>query len=221
MNPPGAPELVRAFVAVAIPQTLVERLKQIQRQLAADVGGDAVRWTKPEQLHLTLKFLGTVRGEGVNDLKSAVTRACEGRAPFRLTLEGLGCFPNTRTPRVVWLGINGELENLRKLQMEIDRQTQAFGDHTEERPFQPHLTIGRVKVQGKEARRVGEAVEHTTVSGPGAWMVQEVGLIQSELAREGARYSTLMNARLIREASDAEKAVRLALARVSRQNDPT
>ncbi|HKS37867.1 MAG TPA: RNA 2',3'-cyclic phosphodiesterase [Verrucomicrobiae bacterium] len=197
MNPPGAPEPVRAFIAIAVPQMLVEQLKQLQRQLEADVGGDAVRWTKPDQLHLTLKFLGNVRGDGVNDLKSALTRACAGRAPFQLTLEGLGCFPNTRTPRVVWVGITGELKPLEKLQMEIDRQTQTFGDHTEERPFQPHLTIGRVKVQGKDARRLGEAVERTTVFRPGAWLIREVELIQSKLAREGANYSTLASAHLM------------------------
>lgn len=197
MNLPGALEPVRAFIAIALPQMLVEQLKRLQQQLGADVGGDTVHWTKPDQLHLTLKFFGNVRGDGVSDLKSALTRACAGQETFQLTLEGLGCFPNARIPRVVWVGINGELEPLRKLHMEIDRQTQGFGDHTEQRGFQPHLTIGRVKVQGKDARRVGEAVERAAVSRPGAWMVREVELIQSKLAREGATYSTLANARLL------------------------
>jgi len=202
MNPSYDAKPVRAFVAVVVPPMLIGRLKQLQQQLGAEVGGDAVRWTKPDQLHLTLKFLGNVRGDGVNDLKSALTRACAGRAAFQLTMEGLGCFPNARIPRVVWLGINGELEPLRKLQMEIDLQTQGFGDHAEERAFQPHLTIGRVNVQGKDAGRVGEAVERAAASRPGAWLVQEVELIQSKLAREGASYSTLASAHLINRNSE-------------------
>ena len=191
MNPSCDPKPVRAFIAIALPQILVVRLKQIQQQLQSGANGDAIRWTKPDQLHLTLKFLGDVHEDGVNDLKSALTCACERQTPFQLTLEGLGCFPNARLPRVVWVGINDELEPLRRLQMEIDQQTQGFGDHTEERAFRPHLTIGRVKVQGKGARRVGEAVEQAAVGRVGAWTVSEIKLMQSRLSPQGAQYITL------------------------------
>lgn len=202
MNPSCAAKPVRAFVAIALPQILVERLKQIQQQLQSGAGGDAVLWTKPAQLHVTLKFLGNVAGDALKNLKSALRHACKGQAPFRLALENPGCFPNTRNPRVIWVGISGELEPLQKLQTQIDREMQAFGDHTEEHAFQPHLTIGRVKVQGKEARKIGEAIERATVSSPGGWRVHNVELMQSEIGREGARYSILTTAQLMNGSGD-------------------
>ena len=191
MNPSDAAKPVRAFVAIAPPQILVDRLKQVQQELQSGIGGDAIRWTMPAQLHLTLKFLGNVSGVALSGLESALRHACQDQAPFRLALENPGCFPNPRNPRVIWVGINGELEPLQKLQSRIDRETQAFGDHAEEHAFQPHLTIGRVKVQGKEARKVGEAVEHAAPSKCGAWMVREVGLMQSRLSPLGAQHTTL------------------------------
>lgn len=191
MNPSCAAKPVRAFVAIALPQILVERLKQIQQQLQSGAGGDAVLWTKPAQLHVTLKFLGNVAGDALKNLKYALRHACKGQAPFRLALENPGCFPNTRNPRVIWVGISGELEPLQKLQTQIDREMQAFGDHTEEHAFQPHLTIGRVKAGAIQAKRVGRAIEQAPFGRVGAWTVSEIDLMQSRLSPQGAQYTTL------------------------------
>jgi 2'-5' RNA ligase len=191
MNPFCTSKPVRAFVAIALPQILVERLKQIQQQLQSDAGGDAVRWTKTAQLHVTLKFLGNVAEDALNDLKAALRRVCKGQAPFRLTLENPGCFPNTRNPRVIWLGISGELESLQELQTQIARETQTFGDHSEVHAFQPHLTIGRVNARAVHAKRVGQAVEKSPVGKVGTWTVSEIDLMQSRLTPQGAKYATL------------------------------
>ena len=189
-------ESVRAFIAIALEPGLVAELKKVQQELQARLPDDSVRWSRPEQLHLTLKFFGHVAAQRLNDLAAALNRACAGIDSFQLALENVGCFPHTKKPRVLWTGIDGELESLRKLQERIERETGNFGDHKEERLFQPHLTIGRIKAFGIDARRAGEVVERTHVSKLGVWTVREIKLMQSELAPQGARYSTLATVRL-------------------------
>src|SRR5205814_5344481 len=111
--------------------------------------------------------------------------------PFHLALEGVGCFPNTKKPRVVWIGIQGDLQPLRKLQEQIARETRNFGDNSDERAFQPHLTIGRVKASGLHGRKAGQGLELAAVPKLGNWTVHNVLLVRSELSPDGARYTTL------------------------------
>ena len=184
-------ESVRAFIAIALEPGLVAELKKVQQELQARLPDDSVRWSRPEQLHLTLKFFGHVATQRLNDLAAALNRACAGIDSFQLALENVGCFPHTKKPRVLWTGIDGELESLRKLQERIEQETGNFGDHKEERLFQPHLTIGRIQAIGIAARRAGEVVERTHVSKLGGWTVRQIKLMHSELAPQGARYTTL------------------------------
>jgi 2'-5' RNA ligase len=187
---------VRAFIAIALNPDLLAALKNVQHQLQARLPSVPVRWAHPEQLHLTLKFLGHVPRERLADSAAALNRASTGIAPFQLALEGVGCFPHPKNPRVVWIGINGELPSLRRLQIQIDEQTQGIGDHSEERVFQPHLTLGRVNAPGQQARELGELVQTASFPDLGRWTVREIHLIQSVLSPDGARYSTLATAAL-------------------------
>jgi 2'-5' RNA ligase len=180
---------IRTFIAVAVETALAAEVKKVQQRLNSPDG--VVRWLNSEHLHLTLKFLGNVAADRLEDLAAALHRACARTAPFHLALEGAGCFPNTKRPRVVWIGIQGDLEPLRKLQEQIAQETKTFGDHGDERDFQPHLTIGRVKASGLEGHKVGQAIELVTVPKLGDWTVHQVLLVQSELSPDGARYATL------------------------------
>src|SRR2546425_596522 len=152
---------IRAFIGLPLEPVLAAGIKKVQQRLNSP--GGAVRWISPEQLHLTLQFLGNVATDRLDDLTAALRRACARTAPFQLALEGAGCFPNTKSPRVVWIGIQGDLEPLRILQDQIAQETKNFGDHGAERAFQPHLTIGRVKPSGLEGRKTGHAIELVTV----------------------------------------------------------
>ena len=181
---------IRTFIAVAVETALAAEVKKVQQRLNSP--GGVVRWLNPEHLHLTLRFLGNVAADRLGDLAAALRRACARTAPFHLALEGAGCFPNAKGPRVVWIGIQGDLEPLRKLQEQIARETKTFGDHGDERDFQPHLTIGRVKASGLEGRKAGQAIELVTVPKLGDWTVHQVLLVQSELSPDGARYTTLV-----------------------------
>ncbi len=183
------PGSIRAFIALALEPGLAAEIKKVQQHLNSP--GGAVRWISPEQLHLTLQFLGNVPADRLDQLAAALRDACARTAPLQLALEGVGCFPNTRNPRVLWIGIQGDLEPLGKLQEQIAQETKNFGDHGEQRAFQPHLTIGRVKASGAEGRKVGQAIACTTVPKLGDWTIRQVLLVQSELSSNGARYTTL------------------------------
>ena len=187
---------VRAFIALPLEPALAAEIRKVQERLNA-LGG-AVRWISPEQLHLTLRFLGNVAANRLDDLAAALRRACARAAPIRLALEGAGCFPNMKSPRVIWIGIQGDLAPLRALQEQIAQETKPFGDHSDERAFQPHLSIGRVKAFGMEGRKVAQAIERATVPELGEWTVHHVLLVRSKLTPDGARYSTLAEVALNR-----------------------
>jgi 2'-5' RNA ligase len=190
-----APERIRAFVAIALEPALAKEVRTVQQRLNSPVG--VVRWSDPEHLHLTLQFLGNVAIEHLDNLAAALRSACAHTAPFRLALQGAGCFPNTKSPRVVWVGVQGDLEPLQKLQRQIANATGSFGDHGDERTFQPHLTIGRLKPSGIEARKAGQTIALATVPKLGDWTVHQILLVRSELSSDGARYATLAEVALV------------------------
>ncbi len=181
---------MRAFIAVKIEPTLLAEVGRVQRKIETAVPANSVRWTRPDQIHLTLKFLGEVPGEKLEELARSLQRACADGPALPLSLEGAGCFPGPRNPRVVWVGIAGEVEGLRQLQARIELHTAAFGAPPEEREFRPHLTIGRVKARdGRTARRIGEAIQTAKVEQLGEWTVREVVLFQSQLTPQGALHA--------------------------------
>ncbi|MCY3021846.1 MAG: RNA 2',3'-cyclic phosphodiesterase [Planctomycetota bacterium] len=182
-------QMLRAFIAINLDPALLAELEKLQRRLRF---GDAVRWTKPEQIHLTLKFLGDIAPETVPQADAALKRACQGVQPFELSLEGLGCFPGENKPSVVWVGVGGGVEALKALQGRVEQETRSLASHSEDREFRPHLTIARVRSSNfSELRRIGGMITTTAVARLGAWTVKDVHLMQSELLREGARHTDL------------------------------
>jgi len=182
---------IRVFIAINLPPELKARLAERQRELKSAPGGQAVRWTPVEQIHLTLRFLGDVPAESVPDIQAAVQRAAATTPAFELQAEGLGCFPHARQPRIVWVGITGALAGLRQLQEAVERETAPWGER-EDREFHPHLTIGRVKKEhARSARPLAEALNRTTTGLFGAFRVAQLDLMQSRLAPTGAEYTVL------------------------------
>jgi RNA 2',3'-cyclic 3'-phosphodiesterase len=183
---------VRAFVALPLPASVLDRLGQVQRRLRQDPATRPVRWSRLDQLHLTLKFLGNVPSADLDRLREALHAACTGQPAFELALAELGGFPQARNPRVVWIGLRGALDRLNPLQQRIDEGLRGFGDHLEERrPFHAHLTLGRVNARGPEGQRLGELLERERVPSPEAWTVRQVDLMQSELRPQGTQYTLL------------------------------
>jgi 2'-5' RNA ligase len=119
---------------------MLEQMEQDLRKYGSDV-----RWVAINSIHLTLKFLGEVEPALIQDLSEALEKASVSEGTLALRLHGLGCFPNQKNPRVIWCGIEGDTDGLARLQQKVEAVCQQFGFAPEDRPFRPHLTLGRVR----------------------------------------------------------------------------
>lgn len=192
-------ETYRCFIAIEIPEKILDEVVKLSGKLAKSIADDSARWCNREQLHITLKFLGNVDALKIDALKSAIQRTCSGFNQFQLTLGGIGCFPDIQKPRVIWLGIGGDLKVLNELQAAIDIETADFGDHQEEREFKPHLTLARVKKPSPKLwRAIGEQIKRHSENARamGEWNVDSVNLMRSILDPSGAVYEKLYTAPL-------------------------
>jgi 2'-5' RNA ligase len=187
---------IRTFVAIPLPAPLIEALQRVQQQLQSKLPSALVRWSKPEQLHLTLRFLGDVPIEQIRQLEAALRVACEPTPALRLRLGGIGCFPHIGNPRVIWVGVGGDVEPLRVLQQRIKQYTGGFGVPAEVRDFTPHLTLGRVKKGWPVAPQIRNGIERFRSDALGDWSATEVELIQSQLRPDGACYTKLASIKL-------------------------
>jgi 2'-5' RNA ligase len=136
---------MRLFIAIGLGEDLREKLAEVSAGLARRLRG--VAWVRPENIHLTLKFLGEVSEGDVPSLREILDETASHHRPFALRAGGLGAFPGPSRPRVIWAGLSGELESLSRLVREIEEELSALGFPAEERPYHPHLTLGRVKNQ--------------------------------------------------------------------------
>ena len=184
---------LRTFIAIELSSELLNRLQEVQRDLQKRVPPQVVRWVRPQGIHLTLKFLGEVPAERIQAITQAVERACTGVVPFTITAGGLGCFPNLRRPRVVWVGVDEPTGNLSRLQQAVEAQLEALGYPREGRAFHPHLTLGRVqrRAASSEVRELGEKIAAITLGELGQMRVSEVHVMRSDLRPDGAVYTAL------------------------------
>ncbi len=187
---------LRLFAALPLPEELVDRLVSLQRALTRHWPAGSVRWVRRDQLHLTLRFYGNVPAPDAPALTKALQDACASMSPLRLGLAGLGGFPQARHPRVVWAGVSGDVAALQHLHNQIEAATGAFGEHQENRAFQPHLTLGRVvadRTRGpaRPANPASPAWTQLDNDDLGCWTATAVHLIRSELDPRGARYTQL------------------------------
>lgn len=189
---------MRAFIAISPPPGFTAHVRQIQRRLAERVRESrSVRWTRPDQLHLTLHFLGNVTAAALPELNHALARDGGNQPAFTLHLGSPGAFPHAARPRVWWLGLAGDLEPLGRLQRSVQRATGEFGTNRETRPFHPHLTLARIKVANRGLRDAWESFLHDEPIGAPAWRVSDVHLFASELASDGARHRLLQTVNLL------------------------
>lgn len=194
MNPkPIATGVLRAFVAVELPAELLKSLAAVQTEMRR--GGVRARWTRPENLHLTLKFIGDLPADRVADVANALRSAAAGHPPFRLTAAGLGVFPGGRRPRVLWAGLSGALAALEGLQRELDDRLAACGLEREARGFHGHLTLGRFG-PGAPGGADAEVMSAHAAQRFGSFDVRELVLFQSDLMPGGPVYTALARARL-------------------------
>jgi 2'-5' RNA ligase len=176
---------MRSFIAIEVPEAIKEGLARVQVRLK-NAGVDA-SWSRPEGVHLTLKFLGEVGEERVPEIMGALARALSGAERFRLCGEGVGTFPNPASARVVWLGLAGDVKALAALQAAVEQAVSGLGMERDDRPYTPHLTLGRIKlIRNRPAWLEGLAgVRDCRLPG---FEVAAVSLIESQLSPSGAVY---------------------------------
>ncbi|MCI0477801.1 MAG: RNA 2',3'-cyclic phosphodiesterase [Anaerolineales bacterium] len=191
-------ETIRTFIAIELTDALQRALADTQARFQRDHAARGVRWVAPENIHITLKFLGDVDAAQMPALQRAIADACAGFAPFTLTIGGAGAFPNTRRPNVVWLGARGQIEIAAQLAQKIDAACATLGFARDERPFTPHLTLGRVKrdASPNERQLIGALIEQTQIGDLGELRVERVSVMKSELKPGGSVYTRLADIQL-------------------------
>jgi RNA 2',3'-cyclic 3'-phosphodiesterase len=178
---------MRTFIAIGLPEEIGLEISRLTSKLAEHFPG--VRWSRPENIHLTLRFLGEIDENRLEDLKAAVERAAVSVAPLELTVAQVGCFGPQRSPRVIWLGLR-ESEPLGSLAAFLEKELVAAGFGVADKPFKAHLTLARIK---NPLRRPPDW-ERIQGLGPEtwpAWEATEVLIIRSTLLPEGPVYETL------------------------------
>ncbi len=187
-------ESLRLFIAHKLNDALRDDLKRAQKQLQDERAMQNVRWVAPQNIHLTLKFLGNSNRAQIPALTTALERAAKNIAPFELTARGLGCFPNTRRPNIVWVGLEGDLETAALLARHIEKECGALGFARDDRGFTPHLTLGRVKREASNAEpaAIGEIVKNFPLKTFGVIRADALHLIASELRANGPLYTTMV-----------------------------
>jgi len=180
-----------------MPEAVRNEVIRVQHQMRQLASRDAVRWTKPEQFHLTLRFLGGVSAEQVAALQEAVHAVCLGAPALRLRAQGIGCFPNARSPRVIWVGVNDDDGRLLDLQSEIEIAVQPFTNEPATGKFAGHVTLGRVKsLNRSEIEKLAALAQAVKDRQFGEWAATEVALIRSDLLPAGASHTLLASFRL-------------------------
>ena len=177
---------MRLFIAINLPPDLRQRLWKVAEPLRT--AGYPVRWVAPEGLHLTLKFLGDVKPDREAELAAGVVAAVQGARRFTLPVAGFGAFPSLSHPRVVWAGCQ-PVPPLELLQHRVEQAMERLGFPLEGRAFHPHLTLGRAQRDARASAFRDLEDRITALAFDGEVAVESVDLMESQLARDGARYT--------------------------------
>ena len=182
----------RLFVAIPLPETVRDEVLRVQRELQPLVPPSAARWTRPDQFHLTLRFLGNVPVEAVESLQQSVEAVCRNASPLALSARGVGFFPSQHSPRVVWVGINSQENRLIDLQKGIETAVAPFSPEPGEKSFAGHVTLGRLKnPRPADVRVLVARAQSYKAKAFGDWTAENVEIIRSELSSIGTHYTLL------------------------------
>lgn len=183
---------LRLFIALPIPDPVKDEIERVQDELRAVLPPKSVRWTKREQFHLTLRFLGQVSSQRVPALTGAVRVACSEFAALKLRAERIGCFPSLRFPRVVWVWVHDDAEQLVRLQRNIELAVGDFAEREDDKAFTGHVTIARINsVKRAQAEGLAKLAHALVERRFGEWTADEVRLMRSELLQSGSVHTVL------------------------------
>jgi len=198
---------LRTFIAIDVPPAVLDTIIRIQHRFKSL--GLHASWVKPGNIHLTLKFLGETDPDRISGIQNKLTETLAPFAPFRLSLNTVGVFPDTKSPRILWLGLKDEEGTLGPLQAVIEKALENVGFPMEPRSFAPHLTLARIKSFGgikslkgikppkgkKELKNELDAVNQEGID-PHPFDVGAIHLYESQLTPKGSIYTVLANFKL-------------------------
>ena len=187
----------RIFIAIKLPEVVIGKITEISHYFQSQTPSEALKWVETENLHLTLRFLGEITEETVGKVQSILPQAVAGQPRFTLSVEGLGMYPNVGQPRVIWLGVKGA-EPMVALHGKLETVLARISIERENRPFNPHLTLARIRQRTDRAtaHQIGETLSAFKVGTLGAFQVGEIHLIESQLTPQGPIYTTRFTAPL-------------------------
>jgi RNA 2',3'-cyclic 3'-phosphodiesterase len=177
---------IRTFIALPTVPEIQNQIATIQAELKGSQAD--VKWDSPDKFHITLKFLGDVESSQIDQISSSITSLVKAATPFEVIYHGVGAFPNLHNPRVIWIGITPQ-PVLIELQTKLESACVELGFPPEERPFHPHITLGRVK-GNRNIDCLTEATKTCTFE-PMKMHCPEVVLMKSDLRPGGSIYTIL------------------------------
>jgi RNA 2',3'-cyclic 3'-phosphodiesterase len=186
-------ETIRSFIAIELPEAVVSLLARIQQDLKSlrlKAG-----WVRPQNIHLTLKFLGNIKADDIEKIGGAMKEAAQHCGPFTLTAGGIGFFPGIKRPRVIWVGVGGQTGELFALQRDLEDRLAAVDFPKEKRSFRGHLTLGRFR-DGPAPDVIRRVFEEYANFGKEEFKIHRIVLFKSDLKPSGAVYSQLLQAEL-------------------------
>jgi len=180
---------IRSFLAFELPPDIKDEVTRISREVKKT--GLNAGWAKPANIHLTVIFMGNVNEKDIPHIISKIDQvACQYKS-FDISLGGMGLFPDTRRPRVIWLGLDGDIEGLASLRDDLQKPLESFGIKQEKRPFRPHLTLGRFRKPVKERAVLKRVIDdYSDIYGPEG-KLKELIMFKSELKPSGAVYTRI------------------------------
>jgi 2'-5' RNA ligase len=186
------PQAQRLFIAISLPEAIKDEIEKAQGELRRALPGDDVRWTKREQFHLTLRFLGNVSVNRTEALIRSAQEACKNYSAMRLCAERVGFFPHLRSPRVIWAWVHDREDLLPKLQSAIELAVKDFTTEAAEEKFTGHVTLGRAKhIKRPQTEILAKLAGRMRERFFGEWTASEIEIIRSQLSSDGARYHHL------------------------------
>jgi 2'-5' RNA ligase len=180
---------IRTFIAIELPEKIIYTIRKVQEEIKSY--GLKIRWVRPENIHLTLKFLGDIQAADTENVARAVSESATGYPPISLAVKGIGVFPGIKKPRVLWLGISKQLDLLTALQKTLDEKLEAMGFPKEKRPFRGHLTLGRIKSE-IDPKTLHDVLKEFTQFESERFFADRIILYKSDLKPKGAVYTKLI-----------------------------
>ncbi len=185
---------MRAFIAIELPQEIRETLGRLQQKLKA--AGADVKWVEPKNIHLTLKFLGEIDEQNLDRINSALEEICRTRKLFVITLSSLGAFPNTISPRVIWVGISQGDSEVKEIAQAVEVHLETIGFPKENREFSSHITIGRTR-SSKNRQDLAKTISELSLKPlKDQFLVTKITLFKSTLTPHGPIYEILQEFQL-------------------------